>query len=149
MSLFVIAADAYTHSMHIHTTHSIHIPFSVPCNQYKFERCDVHDYVTIATDDVSYVDAMATIVTTVDSNATSSTNHTHLWYKLCYRSFLDWSEEGGEVVECVSNGTQMTTRYRWRESGEAVLTVYVYTTASYNDSDFLDCAIAKVTVASE
>lgn len=62
---------------------------------------------------------------------------------------FDGSEESDVVVECVSNGTTMVSEYKWQESGEAVLTVHVYTGSSFNDSDFLDCGIAKVTVASE
>ncbi len=81
----------------------------------------------------------------VEPNATRS--HDKLYYKLCYS--MDGSSGESEVIECVSNGTVMVSQYRWRESGEAVLTVHVYTSSSFNDSDFLDCSMKKVTVASE
>ena len=120
----------------------------MPCSEYNYtyERCTVHDYITLTTDKVSYIDAHSVIVTSVEPNATR--NFDRLYYKLCYSLF--GSSEGSDVVvECTSNGTTMVSEYKWPESGEVVLTVHVYTSASFNDSNFLDCGMAKVTVASE
>ena len=52
-----------------------------------------------------------------------------------------------EVIECISNGTMMISEYQWKKSGEAVLVILVYTNSSFNDSDYLDCGVTRVTVA--
>lgn len=81
----------------------------------------------------------------VNPNATEA--HTKLYYKLCYSRMTTY--ESSELILCVSNGTTMFSEYTWQKGGKAALTVYVYTSSSYNDSDFLDCDTAKVLVASE
>lgn len=110
-----------------------------------WNSCSVHNYITLKTDNISYVNALSTIVATVNPNATEG--HSKLYYKLCYESLTSF--ETSELIRCVSNGTTMFSRYRWKESGKAILTVHVYTSSSYNDSDFLDCGTTKVYVAND
>lgn len=120
---------------------------TVSCNQqYTYQRCNIHNFIALTTDKVSYVNAYSAIVTSVEPNATR--DHDKLYYRLCY-SMYDSSEESEVVVECASNGTVVVSKYKWPESGEAMLIVYVYTNSSFNDSYFLDCETAQVTVASE
>ena len=70
-----------------------------------------------------------------------------LYYKLCYESVTE--NETTDLILCISNGSSIHTHFRWNNSGEAILTVVVYTSSSYNDSDFLDCSMSKVYVASK
>ena len=94
---------------------------------------------------VSYINAQSTIIATVDLNDTES--YSELYYELCYRNIFD--SDGSELIGCVSNGTVMVSEYKWKEYGQVILTVNVYTNSTYNESYFLDCAVTQVTVASE
>ena len=114
------------------------------CERYGLS-CNVHNFITLKTENISYVGATATIVANVNPNATEG--HSKLYYKLCYSRLTTY--ESSELIRCVSNGTTMFSKYKWRKYGKAALTVYVYTSSSYNDSDFLDCDTAKVLVASK
>lgn len=116
------------------------MPFSAaPCSHFL---CGKQDLVTLTTDSaISYVDAQSTITATVSPNATEG--RTEFYYRLCSKIQLG----NGDLVECMSNGSTMVSKHRWRKSGLATLVVHVYTDSNY--SEFLDCDFTQVTVAGE
>ncbi len=113
------------------------------CNRYS-PQCNMHDFITLHTGNISYVGASSTITAHVNPNATDGSK---FYYKLCYSRLTAY--ESPELIRCVSNGTTMQSEYTWEKFGKVMFTVYVYTSASYNYSDFLDCDSTKVLVASE